>query len=116
MEIIGRIFKVNWSPKIYKFQTSKYLFTFKILYFYIQLIFFGLDQLSDSITNTATANSSKNDNAASSTSPYEISKTEEDSLLKLMSECDFASSNAEKFMEKLQDELLYLDTVSLHLN
>ena len=28
-----------------------------------------------------------------------------------MSECDFASSNAEKFMEKLQDELLYLDTV-----
>ena len=42
---------------------------------------------------------------------YEISKTDEDSLLKLMSECDFASSNAEKFIEKLQTELLQLDTV-----
>ena len=44
---------------------------------------------------------------------YEISKSDEDSLLKLMSECDFASSNAEKFIEKLQTELLQLDTVSL---
>lgn len=42
---------------------------------------------------------------------YEISKTDEDSLLKLMSECDFASSSAEKFIERLQDELLKLDTV-----
>ncbi|CAF0810499.1 unnamed protein product [Brachionus calyciflorus] len=44
---------------------------------------------------------------------YEISKTDEDSLLKLMSECDFASSNAEKFIEKLQTELLQLDTSNI---
>ena len=43
---------------------------------------------------------------------YEISKSEEDSLLKLMSECDFASSNAESFIQKLEDELLDLDTVN----
>ncbi len=42
---------------------------------------------------------------------FEITKVEEESLLKLMSECDFDSSNAEKFIEKLQTELLYLDTV-----
>jgi hypothetical protein len=45
------------------------------------------------------------------TSQFEMSKGEEDSLLRLMSECDFASSNAETFMNKLQEELLYLDTV-----
>lgn len=36
---------------------------------------------------------------------------DEDSLLKLMSECNFASTSAEKFVEKLQNELLDLDTV-----
>ena len=42
---------------------------------------------------------------------FEISKTDEESLLKLMSECDFVSSNAEEFMQKLQAELVLLDTV-----
>ena len=42
---------------------------------------------------------------------YELSKTDEDSLLKLMNECDFATTNAEMFIERLQTELVYLDTV-----
>ena len=42
---------------------------------------------------------------------YELTKSEEDSLLKLMSECDFTSSNAESFIQKLEEELLYLDNV-----
>jgi hypothetical protein len=42
---------------------------------------------------------------------YEINRSDEDSLVKLMSECNFVSSNAEKFIEKLQTELLDLDTV-----
>lgn len=37
--------------------------------------------------------------------------SDEDSLLKLMSECNFASLTAEKFIERLQNELLDLDTV-----
>ena len=28
-----------------------------------------------------------------------------------MNECDFATTNAEKFIERLQTELIYLDTV-----
>ncbi len=42
----------------------------------------------------------------------DFSNTDEESLLKLMHECDFASSNAESFIEKLQIELVHLDTVS----
>lgn len=37
--------------------------------------------------------------------------SDEDSLLKLMSECNFTSLTAEKFIERLQNELLDLDTV-----
>lgn len=48
---------------------------------------------------------------AGSSNQFEISKTDEESLLKLMSECDFASSNAENFMQKLQSEMFHLDTV-----
>ncbi len=44
---------------------------------------------------------------------YEISKDEDESLLKLMSEFDFASSNADRFIKKLQEKLLYLDTVHI---
>jgi hypothetical protein len=44
---------------------------------------------------------------------YELTKSEEDSLLKLMAECDFTSSNAESFIQKLEKELLYLDNVIL---
>lgn len=45
----------------------------------------------------------------------EAKSTDEDSLLKLMSECDFASLSAEKFIERLQNELLALDTVRHYL-
>lgn len=38
-------------------------------------------------------------------------QSDEDSLLKLMSECNFASLSAEKFIERLQNELLNLDIV-----
>ena len=62
-------------------------------------------------TNDSASQPSNTTNKTANTSQYEITKSEEDSLLKLMSECDFASSNAEKFMEKLQQELIYLDTV-----
>jgi hypothetical protein len=44
---------------------------------------------------------------------YDISKSEEDSLLKLMNESNFSVSNAEKFVEKMQEELLYLDTSNI---
>ena len=44
---------------------------------------------------------------------YEISKSEEDSLLQLMAECEFASASAEQFMEKLRAQLLHLDTSSI---
>jgi len=54
----------------------------------------------------------ESERGAGQTNQFEMSKGEEDSLLRLMSECDFASANAESFMNKLKDELLYLDTVS----
>ena len=43
----------------------------------------------------------------------ELTKSDEDSLLKLMNECDFATTNAEMFIERLQTELVYLDTVRI---
>ena len=57
-------------------------------------------------------NATKNDPMVSS-NHFELTKFEEESLLKLMSECDFASSNAEEFMSKLHAELVDLDTVKL---
>lgn len=74
------------------------------------------DKANDS-KNKSKDETVKNDNKASTlgnnTNQYDISKSEEDSLLKLMSECDFASSNAESFMQKLEAELIYLDTVNI---
>lgn len=45
-----------------------------------------------------------------------LSKKDEDSLLKLMSECDYATTNVEKFIEKLQSELNNLETVCFNAN
>jgi exocyst complex component 1 len=58
---------------------------------------------------------SKNENKSNkiNSNQFELSKSEEESLLKLMSECDFASSNAESFMRKLEADLLYLDTSNI---
>lgn len=58
------------------------------------------------------ANATKNDPMVSS-NHFELTKFEEESLLKLMSECDFASSNAEEFMSKLHAELVDLDTSNI---
>jgi hypothetical protein len=41
----------------------------------------------------------------------EISKSDEESLLKLMAECDFQSSFADNFVQKIQNELTMLDAV-----
>ena len=42
-----------------------------------------------------------------------MSKSDEESLFKLMHECDFASMSSDNFIEKLQTELVQLDTVTL---
>ncbi len=44
---------------------------------------------------------------------FEISKSDEESLLKLMAECDFQSSLAENFVQRLQNELTLLDAVRI---
>ena len=63
------------------------------------------DEKND-ITNNS-HNESNNSDAKNSINGliqnYELSNTDEESLLKLMLECDFASSNAENFIEKLQN-------------
>lgn len=73
---------------------------------------FFLDQSSNNTETNVSKTNGKQDPMVTS-NQYEISKSEEDSLLKLMAECDFASANAEKFMKKLQEELLYLDTSNI---
>jgi hypothetical protein len=40
-----------------------------------------------------------------------INRKDEDALLKLFAECDYATSNVDKFIEKLQSELVNLETV-----
>ena len=53
----------------------------------------------------------QSEDPSANTNSFEISKSEEESLMKLMDECNFASANAENFMQRLQAELLVLDTV-----
>ena len=57
--------------------------------------------------------SEQGDDQSVNQNSFEISKSEEESLMKLMDECNFASANAENFMQRLQAELLVLDTVSM---
>lgn len=52
-------------------------------------------------------------NGITSQQQFEMSKSDEDSLFKLMTECDFASTNADQFVERLQTELLALDTSNI---
>lgn len=57
----------------------------------------------------------KNKNDGNKKDTTEGKTSDEDSLLKLMSECDFASLSAERFIERLQNELLDLDTVKINI-
>ena len=41
----------------------------------------------------------------------DINRKDEDALLKLFSECEYATSNVDKFIEKLTIELNNLETV-----
>ena len=41
-----------------------------------------------------------------------INRKDEDALLNLINECDYATSNVDRFIEKLQSELNNLETVS----
>ena len=68
-------------------------------------------QLNGNETKKSTNNEKSSNKEETSTEQVELSKSDEDSLLKLMNECDFATTNAEKFIERLQTELVYLDTV-----
>ena len=45
-----------------------------------------------------------------------INRKDEDALLKLFSECDYATTNVDKFVEKLQSELIELETVNNFIN
>lgn len=100
--------KVSSRPKFFNYKFERKLF----LFFNLKFIF---QNFSAKKINSQTRNEedSENDNSILNDlkQHYEISKTDEDSLLMLMSECDFASSSAEQFIERLQDELLKLDTV-----
>ncbi len=72
----------------------------------------NLDEDSSSLNQIEENNSSQITGGKQES--FELSKKDEESLLKLMSECDFVSSNAEDFVQKLQTELVLLDTVSKH--
>ena len=61
--------------------------------------------------------SDKNQNdldAYSDLQTQSINPNDEETLIKFMKECDFANTNADKFIEKMQSDLLNLETVSVN--
>jgi hypothetical protein len=81
------------------------------MYYLIYLLHFK-DKKSNSKDATKKENSDNvNKKEEALSEQLELTKSDEDSLLKLMNECDFATTNAEMFIERLQTELVYLDTV-----
>lgn len=62
------------------------------------------DMDNSTITISSTANDLNEIN--------DINRKDEDALLNLFSECDYATSNVDKFIDKLQAELINLETVS----